>query len=85
MPHRIGKCHCGRRIHIPNGSQSGDTWTCRRCGRTYTLNTNSPNQVGRAFGIQGQRMGLASSHPYAPAQRSTSRNPLSVLFAWLLK
>jgi hypothetical protein len=85
MPHRIGKCHCGRRIHIPNGSQSGDTWTCRRCGRTYTLTTNSPNQFARALGVRGQEMGYGSSRPYAPAQRSTLRNALSVLFAWLSK
>ena len=85
MPHRIGKCRCGRAIHMPRGSKAGDTWTCHQCRRTYTLTANGPGPVGRAFGIQGQRMGLASSHPYAPAQRSTSRNPLSVLFAWLLK
>ena len=40
MPHLAGRCDCGRRIHFPKGATYGDTWTCWKCGKTWTLSTH---------------------------------------------
>lgn len=37
MPHLSGECSCGRVSHYPKGAKVGDKWTCRSCGRTWTI------------------------------------------------
>ena len=48
MPHKSGKCACGRTIHFPKNAALGYEWKCKSCGRVYVLSTQgSPlNTVG---------------------------------------
>ena len=48
MPHMAGYCSCGRRMHWPRGTRYGDTWTCYRCGTTWTWARNGENPMHAA-------------------------------------
>ena len=40
MTHLSGHCTCGRRLHYPKNATMGSTWTCWKCGKTWTLSTH---------------------------------------------
>ena len=40
MTHPSGHCTCGRRLHYPKTATFGSTWTCWKCGRTWTISTH---------------------------------------------
>ena len=56
MPHLAGRCDCGRPIHFPKHATYGATWTCYKCGKTWTMSTH-----GNPLHSQGSRAPQGSS------------------------
>ena len=68
MTHLAGRCSCGRKQHYPTNAVLGTSWTCWKCGRTWTLSK------------QGEPLFVHRSKPPSPGPQqqvpSSGCNPM---------
>ena len=68
MTHLAGRCTCGRRQHYPQNATLGTSWTCWKCGRTWTLSK------------QGEPLFVHRSKPPSPGRGANNGcNPMILI------
>jgi hypothetical protein len=81
MPHLAGRCDCGREMHFPKSATIGYQWTCRKCGKVWTLsNQGKPLDHKKSKAPPKQQTILHNSYQkptsigksYSSSQRSNS-------------
>lgn len=93
MPHLAGRCDCGREMHFPKSAMIGYQWTCRKCGKVWTLSnqgkpldrmrSKAPPKRPTTSSSSPQKPNF-SSEPYSPPQNSSNSVGCSIIVGILV-
>jgi hypothetical protein len=75
MPHLVGRCTCGRKIHLPRSVKDGYQWKCHSCGRSWIYH-DGELYIGSARGLHWEKS--------KPPQVSSGPDVLGFLFLLIL-